>query len=435
MQSLIKVIVMRNATISLVVLLCLFFMETGVPASQQVLVYNPAGQREDGGYVDHLLKKLMIQAGVKKPAKAGMFSGAKIEKVAISSDAVAEVNEYFYDRGWTDGLPIIPPTPEKVREMLAATDLSPDMVIAPLEPMGGVATVEKIAVNAVMAGCKPEYLPLLLSAVELVAAPEFDLKGLATTTNPDVPMIIVSGPISKQLAINSGANSLGRGWRANASISRALHLIIQNVGGSWPGVTDMSTIGFPGDFAMMLAENREASPWPPLQTELGVPADANVVMLLAAEGTHSILGIGQSDTGFLNLVAAHLAGLERPYRATMLLIIAQDTAKMLADKGWTRETMTAYIKEHAKIPFKEYRERYLRGAIRKGVPEWVYRIKDPQTMVPSPEIGKLLILVSGGTGEKSILIPGWYDTEIMSKEIRLPSFWEDLLQKREALKK
>lgn len=400
-------------------------------AQRTVEVYNPAGQQPDGVYVDRILKKIMDETGVKRPLLAGKFTGQKKERIGISTDELSEVNEWFYLRGWTDGLPIVPPTEQRVREMLKGTDLPADFVVANLDPMGGQATVEKIAVNAVMAGCRPEYMPVLIAAVELVAKPEFDLKGLATTTNPDAPLLIISGPIVGQLDINSGTNTLGRGWQANTSISRALHLIIQNIGGSWPGVTDMSTIGQPGDIVMMLAENSEANPWNPLHMELGHPRAANVLAVMAAEGTHSILGIGQSDEGFLKLVAAHLAGLERPYRSTMLLIIAQDTAKMLAGKGWTRDKIAAYITDHAKIPFKLYKERYLdTSVLRKGMPDWVFRVKDTDAMIPSPFIDRLLILVAGGTGEKSTLIPGWYDSGIMSKEIRLPSNWDDLLQKK-----
>lgn len=400
-------------------------------AQRTVEVYNPAGQQPDGVYVDRILKKIMDETGVKRPLLAGQFTGQKKERIGISTDELSELNEWFYLRGWTDGLPIVPPTEQRVREMLKGTDLPADFVVANLDPMGGQATVEKIAVNAVMAGCRPEYMPVLIAAVELVAKPEFDLKGLATTTNPDAPLLIISGPIVGQLDINSGTNTLGRGWQANASISRALHLVIQNIGGSWPGVTDMSTIGQPGDFVMMLAENSEANPWAPLHMELGHPRAANVLAVMAAEGTHSILGIGQSDEGYLKIVAAHLAGLERPYRSTMLLIIAQDTAKMLAGKGWTREKIAAYITDHAKIPFKLYKERYLdTSVLRKGMPDWVFRVNDPDAMIPSPFIDRLLILVAGGTGEKSTLIPGWYDSGIMSKEIRLPSNWDDLLQKK-----
>jgi len=398
-------------------------------AQRTVEVYNPAGQQSDGVYVDRILKKIMDETGVKRPLLAGQFTGGKKERIAVRTDELSELNEWFYLRGWTDGLPIVPPTEQRVREMLKGSDLPADFVVANLDPMAGQATVEKIAVNAVMAGCRPEYMPVLIAAVELVAKPEFDLKGLATTTNPDAPMMIVSGPIVGQLDINAGTNTLGRGWRANASISRALHLIIQNIGGSWPGVTDMSSIGQPGDFVMMLAENSEANPWNPLHMELGHPRAANVVAVMAAEGTHGILGIGQSNEGFLKLVAAHLAGLERPYRSTILLIIAQDTAKMLAEKGWTREKIAEYITGLAKIPFWLFKERYLdTGAIRKGIPDWVFQVKDPDTMIPNPFIGRLLILVSGGTGEKSMLIPGWSDSEIVSKEIRLPSGWEERLQ-------
>jgi hypothetical protein len=408
-------------------ILCLY--SPCLAAQSTVEVYNPAGQQPGGVYVDRILKKIMDETGVKRPLLAGKFTGQKKERIRIRTDELSEVNEWFYLRGWTDGLPIVPPTEERVREMLKGSDMPADFVVANLDPMLGQATVEKIAVNAVMAGCRPEYMPVLIAAVELVAKPEFDLKGLATTTNPDVPLLIISGPIVKQLDINSGANTLGRGWQANASISRALHLIIQNIGGSWPGVTDMSTIGQPGDFVMMLAENSEANPWAPLHMELGHSRAANVLAVMAAEGTHSILGIGQSDEGYLKIVAAHLAGLERPYRSVMLLIIAQDTAKMLAGKGWTRETIAAYITDHAKIPFKLYKERYLdTSVLRKGMPDWVFRVKDPEAMIPSPFIGRLLILVSGGTGEKSMLIPGWSDSEIISKEIRLPSGWEERLQ-------
>ena len=400
-------------------------------AQRTVEVYNPAGQQPDGVYVDRILKKIMDETGVKRPLLAGKFTGQKIERIGIRADEFSELNEWFYLRGWTDGLPIVPPTEVRVREMLKGSDLPADFVVANLDPMSGQATIEKIAVNAVMAGCRPEYMPVLIAAVELVAKPEFDLKGHATTTNPDVPMLIISGPIVKQLDINSGTNTLGRGWQANASISRALHLIIQNVGGSWPGVTDMSTIGQPGDFAMMIAENSEANPWDPLHMELGHPRAANVVAVMAAEGTHSILGIGQSDEGYLKIVAAHLAGLEKPYRGTTLLIIAQNTAQMLAEKGWTREKIVAYITDYAKIPFKLYKERYLdTSVLRKGMPDWVFRVKDPETMIPNPLIDKLLVLVAGGTGEKSMLIPGWSNAGIMSKEIRLPSNWEELIQKK-----
>jgi hypothetical protein len=397
---------------------------------QQVDIYNPAGVRADGVYVDKLLKKTMIEMGKTRPLLAGKFPDGKVEKVTIHKDAFSEINELFYKRGWTDGLPVVPPTADRVNYMLTGADLFPEYVVAVLGPMGGQATVEKIAVNAVMAGCEPAYMPILIAAVEAIAKPEFDLRGVSTTTNPDIPLLIVSGPIVGQLGINAGNNTLGRGWKANATISRALHLIIQNIGGSWPGVTDMSSIGQPGEFSMMLAENEPANPWGPLHVELGFSKTANVVTMLSAEGTHSILGIGISSEQFLKLVASHLAGLDRAYRSTFLLIIATDTAAMLAREGWDRQKIVSFIKAHAVMPFSKYKELFIDSgrARRHEVPSWVFETKDPNAMIPVPFFNHFLIIVAGGTGEKSMLIPGWSAGSPASKEIRLPSYWDELIQ-------
>jgi len=399
-------------------------------AQREVELYNPAGVRADGVYVDKLLKKTMNELGKRRPPLAGDFPDGRIEKVKIESDLFTEVNDLFYGRGWTDGLPIVPPTRERVEEMLRGTDLSSDFLITAVDPMMGQATVEKIAVNAVMAGCRPEYMPVLLAATEAIMDPSFNLRGMATTTNPDIPMLIVSGPLVRQLGINSGTNALGRGWRANATISRALHLIIQNVGGSWPGVTDMSCLGQPGEFAMMVGENSEANPWEPFHMELGHRKAANVVTVIGAEGTHNILGIGQGPEGYLKLVADHMAGMDRAARSVMLLIIAQDTAKMLAGHGWTREKIRQFISQNGKMPFWKYKERFLDTGMARmlgGVPSWVFETKDPNAFIPVPFVEQFLILVSGGPGEKSMLIPGWAGSKAVSREIRLPGHWLELL--------
>jgi hypothetical protein len=401
---------------------------TPTPGQQVLRVYNPAGVRGDGVYIDTLLKQTMEQVGVIRPSLAAEFPQVSVEEIAIAEDAQAEITELFYKRGWTDGLPIVPPTEERVREMLRGADISPEFTIATLDPMGGRATVEKIAVNAVMAGCKPAYMPILLAAVEAVADPAFDLRGHSTTTNTDTPMIIISGPITKELAINSGVNALGRGWQANATIGRALHLIIQNIGGSWPGVTDMSCTGQPGEFAMCLAENADANPWTPIHMDLGHPKAANVVTVLAAEGTQPMLGIGQTDEGYLKLIADNLVGQGRARREVMLVIIAQDTASMLAEKGWTKETIAQYIAEHATMPFAKWKERFLDTGMAKGVPEWVLQVSDPATPIPTPFMGQLLVLVSGGPGEKSLIVPCWQGSKAVSREIRLPANWPQLVQ-------
>ena len=425
---------MRKTIIAVLVgLLTSCFLIATANSAQQVLeVYNPAGMRADGVFVDTLFKKTMAELGKTKPPLAGNFPEVRIEKISIKKDTFTEINELFYQRGWTDGLPIVPPTKERVKEMLKGADLSPDFVITEVDPMGGQATMEKIAVNAVMAGCRPEYMPVLMAAVEAVMDPSFNLRGLATTTNPDTPMLIISGPITKQLDINSGTNALGRGWKANATIGRALHLIINNIGGSWPKVTDMSCLGQSGEYSMCLAENEEVNPWEPLRMDLGHPKAANVVILVGAEGTHNILGIGQSPEGYLKLVADNLAGMDRSHRSLVLLIIAQDTAAILARGGWTKESMSQFISKNALLPFSKYKERFIDTGMARvlgGVPSWVYETKDPNAMIPVPFIDQFLILVSGGPGEKSMLIPGWMGSKAISKEIRLPVNWKELLKK------
>ena len=366
------------------------------------------------------------------PEEMGMaLEEHTVERIACTG-TLQEVNQYFYEREMTDGLPIVPPTEAAVKEMLTGTDLPPDHVVTTILPELRKATVEKIAVNAVMAGCRPEYMPVLIAAVEAVTNPEFHLRTMATTTNPDVPMLIVGGAVSGQLDINSGTNALGRGWNANATLGRALHLVIQNIGGSWPGVTDMSCLGQPGDFAMCLAENAEANPWEPIHMELGFPRAANVVTVIGAEGAQNILGIGQKSEGYLKMVAEHLAGMGRAHRSVVLLIIAQDTAAMLSKEGWTKEKIKQFIKTNALMPFPKYKERFIDTGMARllgGVPSWVFETKDPNAMIPVPFIDQFLVLVSGGPGEKSMLIPGWLGSKAVGREIRLPENWEDLLKK------
>jgi hypothetical protein len=408
---------------------------TGLPLKvsaenrETVWVYNPSGVRQEGAFVDEYLKKTMDEQKTAKPPLAGQFPRLRVERIE-SEDPFTTVNSLFYGRGWTDGLPIIPPTEDRVREMLKGTDLPPEETVAVLDPMKGQATVAKIAANAVMAGCRPEYMPVLIASVQIVADPEFNLLGVATTTNPDTPLIIVNGPIVKRLDINSGTNTMGRGWKANATIGRALHLIINNIGGSWPGVTDMSTLGHPGEFANCIAENEEKNPWGPLHVELGYTKEANVVTVVAAEGMQSILGSGWDSEGYLSLVSDHLAALDRSYRPVVVLFVAQDTAAMLMRDGFTREKIRRYIYENGRLPFLKYKKRFIDTKKVQGVPDSILKTQDVDAMIPVPLMDHLLIVVAGGVGEKSMLVPVWAASQkVLSKEVSLPSNWDELLAK------
>ena len=382
-----------------------------------LVVCNPAGQTEEGVYIDAVLE----QSG---GLKVG-FPRAERETMTPGNDGLEDFNELFLARGWGDGLPLIPPTPERVEAMVAGYDLPGDFPIATLAPMEGVATVEKIAVNAVMAGCEPRHMPLLVAAVEAVSQPEFDLRGMSTTTNPDAVLMIVSGPIVEKMGLNAGTGTFGRGNRANACISRALHLVIQNVGGSRPGITDMSTLGQPGEFVMFMAENIDASPWPSWHTELGFFQERNVVTVAAVEGYSGIMGIGYSRPEYLELIAQWLRGHDRPYRNSIILIVAQDTAKMLAQEGWTRESIRAHLRDRARVPFGDWiRQYHAAKEAKRGVPEEILSITDEHAMIPKPFFDFMPIIVAGGTGEKSMIMPCWAAGHMVSEEVRLPYNWK-----------
>ena len=361
--------------------------------SESLWLYNPAGVREDGQYVDKQLRATMDAGGIDKPPRAAESCTRVETAVVLTATAYDDITDLFYKRGWTDGLPIVPPHERKVSLMCRGTDLARDSLIAIMPPLMGQATVEKVATNAVMAGCRPEYLPVLIAAVEGVCDDAYDLVGVGTTTSPNASMIVVNGPIAKALNINSGANCLGRGWRANATIGRALHLCEQNIGGSWPRVSDFSSLGMPGDYSWMMAENEDESPWEPYHVERGFRADQNIVTVLSGSGMHLIVDIGFSNEEYLDRVAAYIAQNNRHERET-LVVQPPYTAQDLAADGWDKPKMREYITKR----FVE-----LTGEAVDGV-------------LP------LTFIVAGGVGEKNYVIPMWRTT--ISREVKLPQGWD-----------
>ena len=197
------------------------------------------------------------------------------------------INRLYRERRWSDGLPVVPPTRERVARMLAHTKRARDEIVADIAPGYGAATVEHIAVNAVLAGCDPEYLPVVIAAVEAVAAPEFNLQGIQATTNPVAIWIIINGPVVQRLQVNAAFNCLGEGAWANATIGRALRLILRNIGGALPGEMDRATHGQPGKYTFCCAENEAANPWAPLHVERGFAAECSTVTAVGAEGRPS----------------------------------------------------------------------------------------------------------------------------------------------------
>src|SRR5438552_6040194 len=195
---------------------------------------------------------------------------------------MADDLEVWFERGVTDGLPVVPPTRERVERMLAATGRPRETLVAEVPPNYGRATVEKIAVNAVMAGCRPEYLPVVIAAVDAICDPAFDLHGVSATTNAPTPLVVINGPVRGKLGVNCAAGVFGPGWRANATIGRAVRLVCVNLGGARPGVVSMSTLAHPGRYTYCIGEHEEVSPWTSLAVEHGFAPNDSTVAVLAA---------------------------------------------------------------------------------------------------------------------------------------------------------
>ena len=209
----------------------------------------------------------------------------------------ADLIEHYFEQGWTDGLPVVPPTPQLVAAMVAALGGDPDHLEARIPPRWGNLTREVLAINLVLAGCRPEYAPVTRAALLALTSSHFNLHGVQATTHMAAPLVVVNGPVRKEIGLNAGANVFGSGCRANATIGRAIRLVLLNVGGAWPGDLDKSTLGHPGKYTFCIAENEEASPWAPYHVEHGYAPGDSTVFCIAAEGPHSVTNHVANDPG------------------------------------------------------------------------------------------------------------------------------------------
>ena len=270
------------------------------------------------------------------------------------------VQDLYLERGWSDGLPITPPTPQRVQAMLAATNLDPSHVVAQLPPNWGNATVERLAINAVMAGCLPGYLPVIIAGVDAMSDPAFNLYAVQATTHSCAPLFIVNGPIREKLGMNNSSGAYGPGWRANATIGRAVRLALLNIGGGYPGVGDMSTQGAPSKYTYCVAENEEGNPWEPLHVERGFSADQSTVTVVGGEPPHNINDhTGASAEEILTIVAGAMAvtGANNAYTGgETLLALGPEHAATMADDGFSKADIRDWLHQHARIPLERYTE-------------------------------------------------------------------------------
>jgi len=324
--------------------------------------------------------------------------------------------EAWFDRGVTDGLPVVPPTRARVDRMLAATAEPADRLVGEVPPNFGRASVLKVATNAVMAGCRPEYFPVVLAAVEAACRPEFALHGVSTSTHFSAPLIIVNGPVRGRIGLNSGFGVFGPGHRANATIGRALRLVMINLGGARPGETSMSTFGHPGRYTYCIGEHEEASPWPPYHVDRGFAAHESTVTLFAGEAPHGISdhasrsaralagSLGWSMSGIWNI--KHF-----PLYSHTLLLVGPEHAETFGREGWSKADLKRHLFETVRVPYERLLPDEDNG---EGTNLRFARTgpDGPPGLVPKfPSPDHLHVLVAGGTaGRFSMAVPGWLGT-------------------------
>ena len=331
------------------------------------------------------------------------YGGSGLGSRRVELADLEDEHEAMFDRGWTDGLPVVPPTPERVLRMLRGTTRDPGEVVAVVPPDLVECTVEKVAVNAVLADCLPEHLPVVLAALEAACTEEFALHGLLATTYFSGPTIVVNGPVATRIGMNSGVNALGQGNRANATIGRALQLVVRNVGGGRPGEIDRATLGNPGKLTSCFAEREGNSPFAPLAADRGVPGDA--VTLFAGSGLQPIVDqLSRTPESLARTFAACLrvnGHPKLPLAFDAMLVVSPEHGRVFREAGWDRARLLAELEDLLTLPADDL----LRGAagIAEGVPEGL-----AGAQLPKFRPGGLLVVHAGGdAGLFSAIVGGW----------------------------
>jgi hypothetical protein len=317
-------------------------------------------------------------------------------------DSPEQIFQEFLDRGWTDGLPIIPPTEEAVTRAVDYVGRDPQTVIANLPPKWGAATIEKIAINAVMAGCLPEYMPVIIAAVEAMAEKPANLTWFQVTTHPSTPLLIVNGPIVKSLKINSGTGAFGPCFRSNATIGRAIRLILINIGGSIPGLSSMSTQGQPSKYSFCIAENEAENPWEALHVERGFKPMKNTVTVIATENPHNINDHGSTNAQDLLFTIANSINKSSSNNVISqagnpVLALCPEHAVTIARDGYSKNDIRKYLFENARVPFNR-----LTATTRK---RFFPALKENESVPIFGASQDLMIIVVGGQGKHSSYLP------------------------------
>ncbi len=336
---------------------------------------------------------------------AARFGAGGLRSRRVEIATLEDEWEALHDRGWSDGLPVVPPTEARVLRMLTGTSRAPDEIVAVVPPDLVECTVEKVAVNAVMAGCRPEYLPVVLAALEAVCTDEFNMHGLLATTMGVGPVIVVNGPIRHRIGMNAGINVLGQGNRANLTIGRALQLVVRNVGGGRPGAIDRATQGQPGKIGLCFAEDEEGSPWEPLAQTRGVAPGRSAVTVFGGEAPRIVVDqLSRTPESLVAHFAEALRSVVSPrliQAFDALLVISPEHMARFADAGWTRGRFLEALTEASLVDT----DTIVRGT--GGIAEGIPAALAGQRLPKFRQGGLLVVHAGGRAGLFSSVIGGW----------------------------
>ncbi|HYH42937.1 MAG TPA: hypothetical protein VD867_13235 [Burkholderiales bacterium] len=344
--------------------------------------------------------------------------GASIE----ADDDFESINALYLERGWGDGLPIVPPTAARVEAMLAYCDRPWNEPVAKIAPRYGEATPLRLAANAVMAGCRPEFFPIYVLAIEAMCEEPFNLYGVQATTHLCAPLVIVNGPVGREIGVNSGHNAFGPGTPANATIGRAIRLALLNIGGALPGSGDMSTFGAPSKYSYFVAENEAGNPWEPLHVERGFAAEATTVTVIGAECPHNVNDHESlTAVGILTTIAGTMATTGNNdvyYEAQPLVVMGPEHAKTVADGGFSKADAKRFLQERATLPLFRFSKENIERRFLVNFKDR-YENATEETAVPTVRRAEdIIIAVIGGAGKHSAFIPTFGATKAVTRALK-----------------
>jgi hypothetical protein len=392
----------------------------GAPNLRMAVVPHPFGDLAHEGIIDRgrmVLPQIAVSLRAPDSTGARRFAEAPPRVLPLTGSWESS-NAYFYAHGWTDGLPIAVPTERKVEALLASVRQLHDHVVAVVPPKMGLATMEKIAVNAVMAGCESRHFPVLIAAIKAVGDPAFNLLPMQATTNPVAPMIVVNGPIAARLEINSGFNVLGQGWKSNATIGRALRFVLVNIGGGAPGKLDKACHGQPGKY-LCIAENEAQSPWSPFHVDRGYTAQDSTVSVIGVAGTQDVIHYARTSAGqILDALARAVPreGLKNLYSGgEPLIIFGPEQAAVLGTAGLSKRDVKRAFYERTRIPLQTLDAATV-ALVKSRRARW-FQHGEPDAVPLADSIEDVQILVAGGAGNHTVFVPTWGDTRCVTVRI------------------